>query len=449
MLSTLRLADRGSAGVLIQLLPMGHVSVQYFALLCAVLSFAASVITAVVGWRRQGASGPGTKPRHSVAFGHMSALLLGVAAAIIQTVALSMRIICVSLEIVQGYPVVAQSGFGFGPSGLWGLGFLLASNVVSLTSTRDARLVTCLLWTGVMTALWACLLMPSFTITAPGGFERTGATLWVLISLSTILTAAALLGGRPADRQIGRMVSGDAEASANQTAQVPGLSASCSMLAMGIGFLVCYHLLVPIRTVGGGYRGSALLATGSAALAAGACLILLKRGFSGHLADASVGLASLGLCGAATLFVPSRVTVLAERYPMVFNAMIVGLACATALWTWLAEVWRQRPGGREGWTTAGRLIPHAKRFAFLSAALALVAGVLMTFWPRLPGIATMDHSYGRVTAGFAANLFLLLVMLWSSRRLRRLTFHVLTLLAVASTAGFLTMRMIPFASRLG
>jgi hypothetical protein len=84
----------------------------------------------------------------------------------------------------------------------------------------------------------------------------------------------------------------------------------------------------------------------------------------------------------------------------------------------------------------------------LSAALALVAGALMTSWPRLPTVAGMDHTIGRVTAGFAAHLFLLLVMLWCSRRLRRLTFHLLTVLAVFSTAGFIVVRMIPFASRL-
>jgi hypothetical protein len=95
------------------------------------------------------------------------------------------------------------------------------------------------------------------------------------------------------------------------------------------------------------------------------------------------------------------------------------------------------------------LIPHAQRFAFLSAALALVAGALMTYWPRLNSIAGMDHTLGRITAGFAAHLFLVLVMLWCSRRLRRLTYHLLTVLAVVLTAGFIIVRMAPFASRLG
>ena len=144
-----------------------------------------------------------------------------------------------------------------------------------------------------------------------------------------------------------------------------------------------------------------------------------------------------------------KATALAERYPMMFNAMIVGLTFSTGLWTWLSCVWDQQLGHPEAWTTTGRLIPHAKRFAFLSAALALVAGALMTYWPRMPSIAGMDHSFGRITAGFSAHLFLVLVMLWCSRRLRRVTFHLLTVLAVLSTAGFTIIRMVPFASRLG
>lgn len=95
------------------------------------------------------------------------------------------------------------------------------------------------------------------------------------------------------------------------------------------------------------------------------------------------------------------------------------------------------------------LASHARRFAFLCSALALVAAALMTYWPRIPAIAAMDHSFGRVMAGFGAHLFLLLVMLWSSRWLKRVTFHMLTLLAVISTIGFLVVRVIPFASKAG
>ena len=187
----------------------------------------------------------------------------------------------------------------------------------------------------------------------------------------------------------------------------------------------------------------------SGALAAGGGFLLLDRSWSDNLADAALGVASLSLCGLAMLAVPSLPTSLSERYPMMFNAMIVGLTLATGLWTWLSCVQPTLLDDGEPRSTAVRLIPHAQRFAFLSAALALVAGALMTYWPLRSSIAGMDHSMGRITAGFAAQLFLVLVMVWSSRKLRRLTYHLLTVLAIVSMAGFIIVRMVPFASRLG
>jgi hypothetical protein len=157
-----------------------------------------------------------------------------------------------------------------------------------------------------------------------------------------------------------------------------------------------------------------------------------------------MGLVSLGICALATTVVPERPIALADRYPMVFNAIVVGFAIATAMWTRLSGVWQRNTEHQD----AGLLVPLAKRFAFTCAAMGLISGAMMTLWPRLPGIATMDHSYGRVTAGFSANLLLLLVMLWTSRQIRRPTFQVLTLMCVISTIGFLAMRMIPFASHV-
>ena len=94
-----------------------------------------------------------------------------------------------------------------------------------------------------------------------------------------------------------------------------------------------------------------------------------------------------------------------------------------------------------------KLIPCAKRFSFLCAALALVVSAMMALWPRWPTVSATDDSLGRVAAGMAANLFLLLVVLWCSRRSHKLTFQVLTVLVVVSTTGFLLARLLPFTSR--
>ena len=95
------------------------------------------------------------------------------------------------------------------------------------------------------------------------------------------------------------------------------------------------------------------------------------------------------------------------------------------------------------------MVPYAKRFSFFNAALAVVAAGMMAAWPRWPTVATTDDSLGRVAAGVAANLFLLLVLLWSSRRLNKPTFHGLVVLGLLSMMGFLYARMMPFTSRFG
>jgi hypothetical protein len=224
---------------------------------------------------------------------------------------------------------------------------------------------------------------------------------------------------------------------------------SAAVIAAAVVLLVCYHLAVPVAVGWGGFRLAAFVATGSAALAALACFSLVGRMWSVSLADAAMALASVSLCSLATAAVPAEPANLAERYPLIFNAMIVGLAVATGGCTRLGSIWQQQREVGRARMTAGRLIPHARRFAFLNAALALVVSVAMALWPRQRSIATMDHIYIRVVAGFSANLFLLLVMLWCSRQLRRPTFHILTLLVLASTVAFLIVRIVPFTAQFG
>jgi len=81
--------------------------------------------------------------------------------------------------------------------------------------------------------------------------------------------------------------------------------------------------------------------------------------------------------------------------------------------------------------------------------MALMCATMMSFWPRLPGIAGMDHTRDRVVSGIGGNLFLLLVLLWCARHLRRWIFHILSLLALGSSFCFLLIRVLPFRSHFG
>lgn len=418
---------------------------QHVAWLCAFLCLFWSLVTAAATAGRRREVDPSAVPRIAfVSVSGLAAVLFGVVTAIIQSIVLAMRIIYVGVDIVHGYPWQGVRDYGFGPLGLGSLALLCVSCFTALALTGARHLATVQLWTAVLFSLWACLLLPPFQMNASGAVERTSGTLLLLATLSVVLTGAILVEGCFTNQR-----ASDAESSTVSRRETPGFTATCGVLAIVIIVLTCYHLLVPVRTMWGGFQGSTLLVFVSGALAAGGSFLLLDRSWSDNLADATLGMASLSLCGLAMLALPRLPTSLSERYPMMFNAMIVGLTLATGLWTWLSCVQPTPLDDGEPRTTAVRLIPHAQRFAFLGAALALVAGALMTYWPRRSSIAGMDDTMGRITAGFAAHLFLVLVMLWCSRRLRSLTFHLLTLLAVASTAGFIIIRMDPFASRLG
>ena len=78
----------------------------------------------------------------------------------------------------------------------------------------------------------------------------------------------------------------------------------------------------------------------------------------------------------------------------------------------------------------------------------MLAGVMMCFWPGIPGIAAMDHSLGRVLAGCAGFLLLLWVTLRSCRLLRRMSFNVLTVAVAACLVAFLAVRAMPFVSSI-
>ncbi|MCH8799972.1 MAG: hypothetical protein IH963_03595, partial [Chloroflexi bacterium] len=313
-----------------------------------------------------------------------------------QSVVLMMRIIYVAIDLANGYVYAGNRAYGFGPEGLWSLGFLCAACVTALVSTGDRRLGTCQIWCTVTLVTWACLLAPPLRHLPTGGYERTGATLVLLLALASLLMAVILISGW-ADRRSGLSTpdtshSGQADTAASAPTW-PGLPLSAAMLAITVILLSCYHLLVPVVIGQRGFLLSAAIVSVSGALAAWACFVLFLRTGTAYLAEVAMGLASFSICGLATLAVPSAPVILAERYPMIFNAIIVGLAAATGLWAWLAsDQGRRRILGRVR-GGADRLTSEFKRFAFLSAALALlVVGTAAQDEPIKIGVVDLDQA---------------------------------------------------------
>ena len=422
--------------------------VRLLAWSCALASVVSAVGGALGGLLLPRHMQAGGRAVHLVRTAHTSALIFGAVAFTVQLVILGVRTVFVTVDLVTVFPVESARDYGFGPEGLWVLGCLFASSGVAIVSTREQQLYTCQFLIAVMIVVWACLLPPVFRMTSPGGWRGTGSTLVLTFSLACLLALAAAISAWTERR--GQGVAGtEADESKAPRRRWSGFRVSAGMVALAVLLLGCYQLAVPVAVGNIGFRFSALVMSGSAGLAAWACFTLVSRFWSPNLADVGVGLASLALAGIAVSLVPSYPESLTERYPVIFNAMMVGLAVAAALCTWLATRRPRKPDEDRGATLEGRLIPHAKRGAFLSAVLAVAIGGLMAVWPRLPSIAIDDCSVGRVTAGFGANLLLLLVVTWSARRLKKTTLHVLSLLVVASAAGFMIMRMLSYSSQFG
>ncbi len=437
------------AAAMVQYLPSVGGVAQEVARACAALALIWSACAAAVRPRHRGEAHGGTSRSSLSAAAGIVALLLGVVAAIVQSVVLAMRMIVAAEEIARCAPWAGTLDFGFGPHGLWSLGFLFMACLIWLASTGDRRLGTCVIWCGVLFAAWASLIPPALRPTVAGVYERTGTPLLLTAALSIVLVGTVAVIGfvdhywrRPAEP----LGAGETESGSSPW---PGVPLSVAIIGLGVVLLVCYYLAVPTSAGRGGFRLTALVASGSAAASAAATLLVLRRGWSTALAESGMGLASLTVCGIATLVVPSRPESLGDRYPMVFSALVFGFATCTGLWTWMAAVWQGRlEQGRASDATA-RLVPLAKHFAFLNAALGLSVAALMALWPRWPMIAATDDSFGRVVVGCSANLYLLLVSLWCSRRLHRAPLQILAVLAVVAMAGFLLARVWPFTPRFG
>lgn len=375
------------------------------------------------------------------------ALFLGAAAAIIQSVVLTMRAIVVALHLIQIHPWHRLPAFGFHVDGAWTSAMLVVACVLAAQATRDRRLLVTTQLSTVGLCLWLLLLPPVLRSSPTGGFERTGHTALIALALAGLLTLTVIIA-RAIDRRA------DAAAPASEDGRRdprvwPGLSSSVVVIGLVVLFLVCYHLAVPIRSELGGFRATTLASVAAAWIAAAGAWLLVRDRWNAAVADVGMGLASLGMCGMCVLMVPEKPDTLAERYPVVFNALMMGWAGATACWTWLGCDYRYvgPPPAVLTLRTHGPAV--ARRFAFLTAALALVVSAVMAAWPRLPAIAVTDDSLQRVCAGLAANLFLLWVTLWCGRHMHRVTFQALTVVSVLSAACFLMARMLPFTPRFG
>lgn len=387
--------------------------------------------------------GNGTDRAGIAAWLRLTAVLFAALAATVLTVRLGIRLTYVALDTVNVRPSGGLQAFRFQAGGLWCFGLLFVGVSLFYSVTRVRQLMTCLYLIATTAAVWASLLLPVYLRVPNGGLESGGAT------HALQATMALLVGGVGVAAYTGRRrkPAGSDSAATDDLFAPPGLRIVCGVQALFVLILVCYHAAVPLPLAYGGIPASAVIGTISALCGSFGCIMLSRSLWSVYFVDVALGLSAMAWACAVMTVVPHWPLSMVERYPIALNAQMIGLAIAVGAFTWLVGLGQRRH--REGLTTSWvfRATGVARRFAFLSGALALTLGGLMAVWPRLRFVAVPDDSIGRVTAGFGGYLFLFLMMLVSSRRLKTLTFHILTLLALASAVGFMMIRMYPFTPK--
>lgn len=415
-------------------------------------SWAVVAATLRVARRRQGIGG--TRPRGEALLAlegpaAMASLLLGATSGILLAVVLCMRAVYAAIEGMQGYPSPVPRGFEFDSTGVWALVCLNIAAWVGPRPSHGPAVFASRLWCAVMLALWIVLLGPVIGVLPSGRFERTALPLWALVTLAAVLASAGIAMGRAETAARWRAVTAGGRPTKSPVAAGLGTRMSFVLLGVAVVMLVAYQFAVPQQLEWGGYRAASAL-TVLASLASGAaCLVACSHVWSPSLGDVGMALVSMGIAAVPLLAVPNSPEGLGMRYPWVFSAIIIGFGTAAAVCSWMGVFWQRQIAEGPPWTPAGRLVPLARRFAFVDAALALVVAAIMAAWPRMPWIAATDESMSRISAGLAANLFLLWALLGCARRQRRLTFVLLAGLALVSSVSFVALRLLPFTAWFG
>ncbi len=322
--------------------------------------------------------------------------------------------------------------------------------LVMTRATRSALLMAPLFWVLLMALLWQCLLIP------PVITDGTSAVIpqigppshWALAMMcgsATLVFGFVVLQGWSWRTGRNRAWQLDIRYLLRRPRSWPGLQGSVLWAGLFVAMMGIILLIFP-STADAFRRSGPPLAAAAAALVAGvAVFLVVHRHWREGLGELAFGLLTMMLCMLGMLLVPAEPVPLVQRFPMILNALVLSCAVATGLWMWLAGVWVQQlmPGGW-AWTTAGRLIPAARRSSFMAAAFGVVFALGMGMWPLEN--TSDDNSWGRVLCGTLAVLVLIGCITWSYLCTRRPAFRSLVMLSTFALVLFGYIRYLPFTS---
>lgn len=297
---------------------------------------------------------------------------------------------------------------------------------------------------GAALVAWTALMIPgSIWSDAPRGSSPDGLRTWnwtrhTAAGLAAVVAVATWARERSFRRMRRAAIPSRPLLLLDGYPEWPGYRRATAALAAGVLLLGVLHLVRPSA----GDRIGGCIHVLAGAVTAVCCLFVAHRDWSTTLAGLGPSLFALSAATAATLATPFDPALDYDpQVPARQTATIIGLTAMVFLCFWLPEVWRQQLDGGRAWTTAGRLIPHGRRAAFLMAALGVLVALNVALWPLQRVAVGGDDSIGRWVAGLAAHLFLLVVTARFVQSPRDVPLATISLAAAATAVLFVVVRL--------
>jgi hypothetical protein len=335
-------------------------------------------------------------------------------------------------------------------AGLWNIiGLLTATLFWAATVARRQQPVVSLILAALL-AWWTSLMIPS----AVGTYESTSKVLlpfqpewwtWTFqmqFGLTALLLIAAVLQERRYRSRRRRAWPDRLDDLLEPYSRWPAFTQTEAVIAAVILVLGVFQV---VRS--GPPSWQLAIASCVISLVAGiTCLFMTYRRWSVNTAGLGMALLTLSAvalaCAVTSMYgAAAGWTAYAARLPVVYNAILFAMAVMIALWSWLARFWDQQLLDGVPWTTAGRMIPHALRAAYLLTALAVLVAYQMVLWPRRGSFIVEDNTPGRLVAGLLALFLLALITARNARRSDSSAVATLGVTFVIAAVIFVFLRM--------
>lgn len=318
------------------------------------------------------------------------------------------------------------------PTGFMDLAFLAGAVILAWARTRESQLVTTCFWILILAGLWLSLqVKPVAQVQTERGWSYLETTRWavpfIIFSAAVMVAFAFGEGYRYHHRRV-RAWPKALQRLTGERPPWPGFHYSFGIVAVVLMLGACIHILSPWSAV-------------SALAAGGAALSLTGRKWDENLADVGLGLITVGIVSLCLIWITPPPRPSAAYFAAIFKVAVVGLAISTLFWHWLVKVWDQQLDHGQAWTTAGRLIPSARRVGFLAGATGVLVSTELAFWPTFPAVTGLEHptAWGWVS-GIGVQVLLALSLWVAARVTRKTTLGWLLLFTLIATGAFILVR---------